>query len=350
MDIATTTYTLATTIYRLSVGIVNFVGQHQEQGALITNISNIARQIQGIIAPLLRPDHVTYDSVKQVLQALQKTLTRADRHLRAWKKHPTQRLIAFVNPSAMTSELREDREQLVHQCILLSVAMQVGDHMRQYRLLLPSAEDDTSTLPEYSEVAHSRSSSQTSSSSSKIHRKESRSILKPTLPLLIWIDDHPEGINRNAAYASKRGVTVVQLGSTSATKSWIRVNKGVLLIYQQSRIFGLMVFSADFLKKHDDPRNLRFISDQVRHEVNPKGVLCKNPKAGNDITKFIRDEGLTAPILIFTSHRGIGLTRYVESYADTGSLKGSDYRVLHEYVEALGARRRGDMGWMKFGG
>jgi len=323
MDIATTTYTLATTIYKLSVGIVNFAGQHQEKGPLISNISNIVRQIQSIISPLRHPDYVTSDSVKQVLQAVQKALARTDRHLRAWK-HPTHRLIAFINPSAVISELREDREQLVHQCILLSVAMQVGDHMRQYRLFLPSADDNTSTLPEYDEVAFSRGSSRS-------HRPESRTILKPTLPLLIWIDDNPEGIDRYASYASRRGVTLVLLDSTSAAKAWIRVNR-------------------DFLKKHDDPWNLRFISDQVRHEVDTKGVLCKNVKAGNDITTFIRKEGFTAPILIFTSHCGIGLTRYVESYANTGSLMGSDYKVLHEYIDALGARRRGDMGWMKFGG
>ena len=224
MDIAFTVHALAVAIYKLSVGIVNFVGQHQDKGPLITNISDIARQIQTIIAPLLRPNHVTYDSVKLVLQALQKALARTDRHLRDWKERPTLRFVAFVNPSAVTSELREDREQLVHQCLLLLVAMQVGDHMRQYRLLLPTADDDTSTLPEYSEVALSRRPS-----SSQIHNPKSHSILKPTLPLLIWIDDDLEGNNRNAAYASKRGVTVVRLGSTSATKSWIRVNKGKYL-------------------------------------------------------------------------------------------------------------------------
>ena len=88
----------------------------------------------------------------------------------------------------------------------------------------------------------------------------------------------------------------------------------------------------------------------MRHEVNSEGVLRKNLKAGNDITKFIRDEGLKAPILICTSTRGIELTRYVRSYPNTGSLKGSDYKVLNEYVEALGARKNGDTGWMKFGG
>ncbi|KIM41136.1 hypothetical protein M413DRAFT_159868 [Hebeloma cylindrosporum] len=328
MDVASTIYALAVAVYKLSVGIVNFVGQHQEKGPLITNISDIANQIQSIISPLLLPNHVTYDSVKQVLQALQKALARTDKHLRAWEERPSLRFVAFVNPSAVTSQLREDREQLVHQCLLLLVAMQVGDHMRQYRLLLPTAEDDTSTLPEYSEVALSR---RASSSSSKIHDPKSQSVLKPTLPLLIWIDDDPEGNVRNAAYASKRGVTVVRLGSTLATKTWIRVNK-------------------DYLKKNDDPRNLRFISDQVRHEVNAEGVLHKNLKAGNEITKFIRDEGFKAPILICTSKQGIALTGYVRSYPNTGSLKGSDYKILNEYLEALGARRRDDTGWMKFGG
>ena len=73
-------------------------------------------------------------------------------------------------------------------------------------------------------------------------------------------------------------------------------------------------------------------------------------KAGNEITKFIRDEGFTAPILIYTNKRGLELTRYVNLYPNTGSLTGSDYKVLHEYLESLGARRKGDTGWMKFGG
>jgi len=223
MEVATI-YALAVAIYKVTVGIVNFVGQHQEKGPLITNISDIAREIQTIIAPLLLPNHVTYNSVKQALQMLQQALARTDQHLCAWKERPTLRFVAFVNPSAVITALREDREQLVHQCIFLQVAMQAGDHMRQFRLLLPTANNDTSTLPEYSEVALSPRSS-----SSQTHKLESRTILKPTLPLLIWIDDDLEGGSRKASYASKCGITVVLLGSTSATKNWIRVNKGELL-------------------------------------------------------------------------------------------------------------------------
>jgi len=109
------------------------------------------------------------------------------------------------------------------------------------------------------------------------------------------------------------------------------------------------IFSIDYLKKNDGPKNFRFISDQVHHEIDSKGVLHKNKKAGNEIMKFIRDEGFKALILICTSKQQIDSTRYVQSYPNTGLLTG-DKKVLHEYLESLGARRKGDKGWMKFGG
>ena len=42
MDVTSIVYALAVAvaIYKFSVGIVNFVGQHQDKGPLITNISN----------------------------------------------------------------------------------------------------------------------------------------------------------------------------------------------------------------------------------------------------------------------------------------------------------------------
>ena len=220
MDPAST-YALAVAIYNLSIGIANFVAQHQEKGSLIADISDVARQIQLIIAPLFLPNHDTYESVKQTLQVLQNALARTHQHLRAWEESRTLRFVAFVNPSAVTSELREDRERLVHQCLFLMVAMQIGDRMRDYRLLLPTAGDNTSTLPEYSEVAHFPHPSSS-------HNPDS--ILTPTFPLLIWIDDHPGGNKHRTSYASKHGVTVVLLGSTLAAKTWIRMNKGEFVI------------------------------------------------------------------------------------------------------------------------
>ena len=216
---------LAVPIDKLLTGIVDFMVQHQDKGPLIANTSVIVREIRIIIAPLLLPNRVTYDSEKEVLQTLLKALTRTEQHLRAWEKHLTRRFVAVVNPSAVTSELQADLGQLIRQCFLLLMAIVVGDHRGEYRLLLPTTVDDTSTLPEYSEVAPSRRPS-----SSPIHNSDSKSILKPTFPLLIWINDDLKKKRRRIAYASKCGITVVQLGSTSAAKTWIRVNKGEFVI------------------------------------------------------------------------------------------------------------------------
>ena len=66
------------------------------------------------------------------------------------------------------------------------------------------------------------------------------------------------------------------------------------------------------------------------------------------MTKFIRDEGFRAPILICTTEWGIRRTRYVESYKMVGS--SIDNYTFEQYVDALGARRTDDTHWAKYGG
>jgi len=69
---------LTVAIDKLSAGIMDFMVQHQDKGPLIANISIIMSEIQVIIAPLLLPNRVMYDLVKQVLQTLQTVLARTD--------------------------------------------------------------------------------------------------------------------------------------------------------------------------------------------------------------------------------------------------------------------------------
>lgn len=54
-------------------------------------------------------------------------------------------------------------------------------------------------------------------------------MLDPTLPLLIWIDDDVLGNAPKALNARKAGITVVQIGSTSAAKTWFLINRGTFL-------------------------------------------------------------------------------------------------------------------------
>lgn len=50
----------------------------------------------------------------------------------------------------------------------------------------------------------------------------------PRFPLLIWISDDLALNAPKAAYAQERGISVVQLASTSTAKAWINANRSKL--------------------------------------------------------------------------------------------------------------------------
>ncbi|PPR00555.1 hypothetical protein CVT26_009884 [Gymnopilus dilepis] len=381
---------IATTVFQLTVGIVNFISEHEDKDALRGQISSIALQIQNVVAPLLLRD-ITDEPLRQVLHSLQHTLSTVDCHIRSWKESRSKRMYAAVNPWAVSSELREDREQLMQQYIMLMGAMQVVDHVKGYRLLLPDGADPpTSAKPseeqtslhttgskevemlqfwrsrigqevevaearafcralsswlgkEFNDVAQKRlllrlDERQTGHVTLKalqdlvqddgLERVVNIYTADPSFPLLVWISDDLTFNKKKVAFAQSKGLCVVQLSSTTTAKAWLKINKGVL-------------------KKHDNPGDLRFISDQARRELNKHGIIYNNRKAGEHITRFIRQEGFQAPILVYTSKRSVNLTRYVESFPSTGSI-GSHYKVYAEFVSCLARRRGDDAAWVGF--
>lgn len=168
----------------------------------------------------------------------------------------------------------------------------------------------------------------------------------PNLPLLIWIDDDVVGNGPKVLEASKCGVTVIQLASTSAAKAWITINAGALQPHT-SISQTIDVITKEFLKAHDSPAEIRFISDQVRIDTHSDRVAFENHNAGTETYHFIRGQGIKAPILVYTDRKSILLTHYVEKDEMAGSLN-SHYKVFKEYVSALGAGRKGDRGWAKY--
>jgi len=83
-------------------------------------------------------------------------------------------------------------------------------------------------------------------------------------------------------------------------------------------------------------------------ELNAEGALFKNWQAGTEMTAFIREAGIQAPILIYTWRNSMHLTRYVNNFPRVGSTSGN--WMFQRYVEALGKRRQDDTDWIKFGG
>jgi len=126
---------VVSTVYSLTVGIVQFVAEHGDKDVMKEQISTIAFQIQTVISPL----RLRYmpSILRKVLEALHTVLRNVEEHLRSWNESRSRRLLALVNPWAVTTELKEDREQMMHQYIMLMGAMQVVDYIRGYTVNPP---------------------------------------------------------------------------------------------------------------------------------------------------------------------------------------------------------------------
>lgn len=146
---------IASTVYTITAGIVKFVAEHGDRESLQEQISDIVLQIQNVIRPLLIRD-VADIPLRQTLHGLRNALSNVDSHLRSWKESRSRRMLALVNPWAVTQEIREDRLQLMHQYILLMGAMQVVDHIivRGYNYLPPAPQPNAPSMPQPTHVPH----------------------------------------------------------------------------------------------------------------------------------------------------------------------------------------------------
>ena len=129
-------FAIAKAVYGLAVGIINFIAEHEDKDAINQEISSIATLIQSIIHPLLSR-RITNLSLQQCLQNLQTVLSNTHEHMKMWKESRSRRMLALINPSAVTQQLKDDRDQLMAHYILLMGAMQVVDHIKGYNMITP---------------------------------------------------------------------------------------------------------------------------------------------------------------------------------------------------------------------
>ena len=138
---------IAKAVYSIAIGITNFIAEHDDKDATTEQISNIAIQIQHIIHPLLS-QKITNLPLEQCLQGLQTILSSTHEHMKTWKESKSHRLLAFINPSAATQQLKEDREQLMAQFQLLMGAMQIVDHIKGYNVITAPTKVNYESLPQ----------------------------------------------------------------------------------------------------------------------------------------------------------------------------------------------------------
>ena len=134
---------IAQTVYGLAVAITSFIAEHDDKDAVNKQISDIVVQIQNIIHPLLSR-RITNTPLQQCLQGLQIELTNTHEHMKMWKERRSRRLLALINPWAVTQQLKDDQKQLMDRYHLLIGAMQVFHHLKENSLVAPPSKVDIS--------------------------------------------------------------------------------------------------------------------------------------------------------------------------------------------------------------
>ncbi|CAA7270690.1 unnamed protein product [Cyclocybe aegerita] len=387
---------LVTSVCSLIDAILEFINNHDGvKCPTILQIASLLTQIEKLVVPLLVRKHLNLP-LRQYLEDLEGCLMATRGDLRAWHQGRSNKLHTFLTPRSAPRELKDDREFLIRKHATLSTAVQISSHVKGYNIVCPTSSirliienksvqslkmkmkgsdaDQTSLfeasqfwkcyigdetefadsedfcevlslwldeplsdlacrrlllrLDEHSTGYISFSTFQEFIRNGNLRETVHLFTADPHLPLLVWIDDDITGNIHKLLDVSAEHTTVVQLVSTAAAKAWVNVNH-------------------DFLKKYDDPAHIRFTSNQILEERNDYHVKVTNDQAGLQITSHIRDIGIKAPILIYTTKANIGLTRYVEDYDMVGSLGGNSL-IFHAFVAALAGGRKDDSRWIRY--
>jgi len=122
-------------------------------------------------------------------------------------------------------------------------------------------------------------------------RKSAISPIRPDglkLPLILWIDDHPENNVDLVEYVKDSGVSVIPLQSSANAKQWITRHPEILEVKEANKV--------------------RIITDNVRSGANT--ILDLN--AGEDMIRFVRGRRSMVPIMVFCGD--LNYAKYVSKY------------------------------------
>lgn len=128
---------VASIVYSLTIGIIAFISEHDDHKALTKDICKSVQLVQMDIKPLFAdPKSLSKnESLNASLRALQETLLDIYYHLRLWKESKSHRALAWVRPWLATQQLRDDRQLLMNQYIMLMGATQFVDRLTGFNVI-----------------------------------------------------------------------------------------------------------------------------------------------------------------------------------------------------------------------
>ena len=125
---------IATTICSLCKAIHIWIDEQAQKESLLLQISSSVMQIHNILQPFAsaefkgKGEAQLSDSILSIGDVLQRT----KEHLVVWKSKRSQKLMAFLNPTALIAQLRDDELQLNRQLIILLTSIAVVGYFRDH--------------------------------------------------------------------------------------------------------------------------------------------------------------------------------------------------------------------------
>jgi len=125
---------ITTTVCALCKGIHLWIDEQAQKEALLSQIASSVLQIHNILQPFASAEFKgngeaqLSDSIRSIGDVLQRT----KEHLVVWKSKRSQKLVAFLNPTALIAQLRDDEMQLNRQLIILLTSIAVVGYFRDH--------------------------------------------------------------------------------------------------------------------------------------------------------------------------------------------------------------------------
>ena len=125
---------IATTVCTLCKAIHLWISEQAQKEALLSQIASSVMQIHSILQPFAsaefkgKGEAQLSDSIRSIGDVLQRT----KEHLVVWKSKRSRKLVAFLNPTALIAQLRDDEMQLNRQLIILLTSIAVVGYFRDH--------------------------------------------------------------------------------------------------------------------------------------------------------------------------------------------------------------------------
>jgi hypothetical protein len=146
---------ITTTVCALCKAIHLWIDEQEQKESLLSQISSSVQQIRNILQPFAsvefkgKGEEQLSDSIRSIGDALQRT----KEHLVVWKSKRSNKLVAFLNPTVLIAQLRDDEMQLNRQLIILLTSIAVVGYFRDHptKGIADGPLLDSENLPDYSE-------------------------------------------------------------------------------------------------------------------------------------------------------------------------------------------------------